>query len=157
IVAEYDIDPSRVYVSGFSTGCMLAQRMAAEASDVVAGVACMSGFRLVHVAPGYEPVPMAVFNGTDDTIAPYERGYWPGAVANFDSWQEINGCADEPTEVWREGDHVMWQASDCAAGSRVALVTLEGVGHVTYRGHHGLDVDTTRMAWKFLEGLPPAP
>ncbi|MEM9651949.1 MAG: PHB depolymerase family esterase [Actinomycetota bacterium] len=157
IVASYDVDPSRIYISGFSTGCMLAQRMAAEASDVITGVACMSGFRLVEASSDYEPVPVAVFNGTDDTIAPYERDYWPGAVANFDTWRDINGCVDEPAEVWRDGDHVMWQADDCTAGSRIALITLDGVGHVTYRGHGGLDVDTTRMAWQFLEGLPPSP
>ena len=153
IDAAHDIDRSRIYVSGFSTGCMLAQRMAAEASDLIAGVACMSGFLLVDASSDYTAVPVAVFNGTDDTIAPYERDYWPGAVANFDTWRELNGCADEPAEVWRDGDHVMLQASDCAAGSRVALITLDGVGHVTYRGHGELDVDTTRMAWRFLGRL----
>ena len=149
---EHGIDPDRVYLSGFSTGCVLAQRIAAEAADLFAGVACMSGFLLAEVPDGYEPVPIALFNGTEDTISDYEAGYWPGAVANFDGWRRRNGCTDDPSEVWAEERHSMVQSSECVGGARVALVTLDGVGHVTYRGHDGLEADTTAMAWAFLEG-----
>ena len=151
IGGEHPIDPDRIYLSGFSTGCVLAQRVAAEASDLVDGVACMSGYLLVDPAEDYNPVPIAVFNGTSDEVTRYEAGYWPGAIPNFDTWRANNGCVDEPVEIWAEDGHTMLQSSTCTNGARVALVTLDQVGHVTYSGHHGLEVDTTRMAWEFLD------
>jgi poly(3-hydroxybutyrate) depolymerase len=42
--SEFPIDPTRVYVSGWSNGCMMAQRLAVEASDLIAAVGCMAGY-----------------------------------------------------------------------------------------------------------------
>ncbi len=153
LIATRPVDPDRVYLSGFSTGCFLAQRVAVEASDVVAGVACMSGFLLVDPPPDYDPIPIITFNGTDDDVAPYGADYWPGAEANFERWRTLNRCRDTGVEVWRDGDHDRVESTDCANGATVALVTLTGIGHVVYEGHDDLSVDTTRMAWEFLSGV----
>ena len=43
VAAAHPVDTTRVYVTGHSSGCMMAQRVLAQASDLVAAVACFSG------------------------------------------------------------------------------------------------------------------
>lgn len=148
----YQVDQDRVFLSGFSNGCILAQRVAAEASHAIDGVACMSGHLLVDPAADYQPVPILEIHGTADPVSEYERGYWPGSVPNFDGWRERNGCTGEPTVVWEDGPHTMLQATGCTDGATVALVTLDGFGHEAFPGENWLHVDTRRLAWEFLMG-----
>lgn len=147
---EHDIDDARIFVTGFSNGCFLAQRLATEVSDVFDGVACMAGYVYVDAPTDYTPIPVLEVHGTEDETALYEPGYWPGAVGNFDTWRERNACTGEPTEVWREGEHTMLQADGCANDASVALITLLGAGHQVYGGQDGVEIDTARMAWDFL-------
>ena len=152
IRSTHRIDPDRVYLSGFSNGCILAQRIAAEASDVIAGVACMAGHLLVDPAPDYDPVPILEIHGTADPVSEYEPSYWPGSVANFDEWSARNGCRDEPIVVWEHGPHTMLEARGCTNEARVALMTLVGFGHAVFAGEGWLHIDTSRVAWDFMIG-----
>lgn len=149
---SHAIDRDRVFLSGFSNGCILAQRVAAEASQAIDGVACMAGHLLVEPAPDYRPVPILEIHGTTDPVSEYEPGYWPGSVPNFDSWRKRNGCTEEPIEVWRDGPHTMIEATGCIDDATVALVTLDGFGHPVFAGENWLPVDTRRLAWDFLIG-----
>lgn len=150
---SYEIDDDRVFLSGFSNGCILAQRVAAEASASIDGVACMAGHLLVEPTTDYEPVPIMEIHGTEDPVSEYEAGYWPGSVANFEAWVERNGCTEQPVEVWRDGPHRGLEATGCANDATVALVTLEGFGHPVFQGEGWLHVDTSRLAWDFLMGV----
>ena len=47
------MDTTRLYAVGYSNGCMMAQRFALEASELVAAVGCQSGHLLG--APGNPP------------------------------------------------------------------------------------------------------
>ena len=46
-----NVDPQRIYLTGHSNGCALAQRVAIESSDLVAAVACMGMYRLQFPMP----------------------------------------------------------------------------------------------------------
>lgn len=54
------IDTKRLYWSGHSNGCMMAQAMAMLHSDLVAAVACHSGALLTPPASDYQPRPQWV-------------------------------------------------------------------------------------------------
>jgi poly(3-hydroxybutyrate) depolymerase len=57
-VEAYPVDENRIYITGWSNGCMMAQRMALQASDLVAAMACTlwlpkhPRFRRLHASPG---------------------------------------------------------------------------------------------------------
>lgn len=135
--SAHNVDLDRVYLTGFSNGCAMAQRMAAEASDVIAAVACTSLYRLVPVAAGYTPVPILEMHGSlDETIfyAPstFEGEPLSGAVANAESWATINGCSGEPIENEIDDHKVLRTYVGCAPGVEVALVTVDDAFHNVY-------------------------
>ena len=148
ISARHSVDRERIYLTGFSNGCFMAQRLAAEAPELIAGVACLAGFAPTPLPEGKEPVSVLLLHGTADAIVPYPpstRGV--GAVANALAWARRNGCGDEPVETWREGPHFLLEAGDCPPGGRVALLTLDGGGHGS-----GIPLETplNLLAWRFL-------
>ena len=89
------IDPSRVYFAGHSNGCMMAQRMAVAASDLVAAVGCHSGWLMTgstgsatpSAPTGYVPRSVMVVTGLSDRVVPYaQSNYWPGGLHNMQMW-----------------------------------------------------------------------
>jgi polyhydroxybutyrate depolymerase len=147
---QYDIDRNRVYVTGLSNGCSMAQRLANEASDIVAAVACMAQYLLVPPDTGYTPVSVMEIHGTKDWAADYKPDVFPGAVENFDTWKMMNNCTGSYTETWESGKSVAWTYQTCDNGTEVSLVTIDGAGHVLYSGEE-TDVDTARLAWDFMK------
>ena len=77
---------------------MMAQRMLAEASDLVAAVACFAGYLLAELSStGYAPRPMMTIHGAADQTIPYVAGVLPhgpnpGAEENLAGWGGFNGC-----------------------------------------------------------------
>jgi polyhydroxybutyrate depolymerase len=148
---NHAVDITKIYVTGLSNGCAMTQRFAAEASDIVAAGACMSLHLLVPPADDYTPVPMMVLYGTSDSdIFDRPDGNIPTAHENFANWGKINNCRGPAVES--EVPVGVWNATyqDCEAESEVAVVALEGAGHLLYKGMQ-TDVDTTQIAWDFLK------
>ncbi len=155
IAAEHPVELRRVYLTGLSNGCAMAQRTAAQASDLVTSVACMAFFLLDEPSADYAPVPVMEIHGLADDIVPYTRrgegedATRGGASENAAAWAERNGCAPEPTTTSDPDGYTISRYENCTNGAEVALVSVEGAGHVPYRSQ-GIDADTTRLAWDFL-------
>jgi len=72
LVAEYDADPARVFIAGFSQGGIMALATMLTAPEKLAGVACMSGRLLPEVLPHAAPPerlrdkPVLIVHGTRD-------------------------------------------------------------------------------------------
>ena len=155
LASDHPIDRDRVYLTGLSNGCAMAQRMTAEASDLIAATACFS-FYLLSDAPGdYQPVPVMEIHATADALVSYDEGRAgldrtvPTAQENIARWAQLNGCQIEPTVTAEQG----WSRTEytsCDDDADVSLVTIDGSGHVPYRGMN-TEIDTTSIAWAFLE------
>jgi poly(3-hydroxybutyrate) depolymerase len=72
------------------------------------------------------------------------------AKENFENWKTMNDCKGSYVETWKDGESVALTYMDCANGTEVTFVTLDGGGHVLYKGQQ-TEVNTTRMAWEFLK------
>ena len=72
MVEEYPIDENRVYFTGWSNGCIMSQRMALQASDLIA-VACTSGYLGFLDDSEYIPIPIMEMHGMFDEIAQYSN------------------------------------------------------------------------------------
>jgi pimeloyl-ACP methyl ester carboxylesterase len=70
IVAHYPIDPSRLYLTGFSMGAGGAWRLAGARPERFAAVAALAGVEEIGSAKGLARVPVWAFHGTDDDAVP---------------------------------------------------------------------------------------
>ena len=156
VSARMDIDETRIYATGHSNGCAMSQRLAAEASDTIAAVACMALYLLTDASSDYTPVPILEIHGTDDAVVAYSTTgqFGWGALPNLETWAELNQCAGEPITSPGPDDSAEYTTyEDCADGTVVSLLTLDGVGHAPY-APFGTSIDTTRIAWDFLRRYP---
>ena len=180
LLAELPVDPTRVFATGISRG--------GQASYFLA---CKMGGRIRAIAPITMPLPafleddcrrgppvgVAILNGTEDPLVPYEGGQITlfrqrrGRVLSTDAtvrlWRARNGCsneseratidaADDATRVVRAS----W--ADCA-GAPVVLYRIEGGGHTWPSGGQYLpeslvgrvsrEIDGAVEAWSFFSGF----
>jgi len=71
------IDRTRIYATGLSNGAMMTYRIAAEAPDLVAAVAPVSGSMVLAQFHPTLPVPVMHFHSVDDPRALYKGGLGP--------------------------------------------------------------------------------
>jgi len=166
VAVDHPVDTNRIYFSGHSNGCMMAQRMLAEASDLVAAVACFAGYLLAELSSGYAPRPVMTIQGTADPTVPYTAsvggptGPNPGAEENLAGWGGFNGCPGAALIETALGSYNLHEL-DCN-GVVSKLVELPGVGHYPFAAPEenplynatinglGASFDTTQLAWDFV-------
>lgn len=149
ISQKYNINSNRVYLTGLSNGCSMTQRIANEASDIVAAAACMSLHLLVPKDPDYNPISVMTLLGNKDDL--YNSGEdMPGAIENFNKWKSMNNCSGTYEVTWSSGNSVAWTYTDCDNDTEVTLVTIDGGGHILYKGRD-TKINTTLLAWNFLK------
>lgn len=143
---RYNIDPSRIYLTGASNGGMMAQLMGCRHGDVFAAIApVMGSFEKVN-AEGCNPsdtLSVLLIHGTADPIVPYDGGLQDGprspfylsAEDNARLWAEAGDCRSDPEvsvvppEEGQTGEVRLTRYSGCQAGVEVALCTVVGGGH----------------------------
>jgi len=139
-------DSRRVYVTGFSSGGMMALRLVCEAPELIAATAAISASFPVEVAAGCRPprsTPVLLMNGTADPIVPYAGGavvFGGGQVISTDQtidlMRAVNRCDESPSysalpDIDREdGSHVIVASwTKCASNAPVVLYRIDGGGH----------------------------
>jgi phospholipase/carboxylesterase len=80
-INRYDLEPSRVYLAGFSQGAIIGASVALTRPDLVAGLVMMSGRILPEIKPliatatALEAVKVLVAHGTHDGKLPVRHGH----------------------------------------------------------------------------------
>ena len=181
LVADGLVDKNRIYVAGISNGGMMAQRLACEQAERIAGIATVAGGLsepLQATCKPTRPLPVLVIHGTEDPIVPWAGG----AVAGFEDfgkvlsaretakfWAANNRCGDggviaaEPDRDPKDGTRVKMEVfASCPAGAAVKLAAVEGGGHTWPGGYQYLperfigrtsqDVDANMLIWDFFKG-----
>ena len=135
---ETCIDLNRVYATGFSNGGDMAQRLACDASDVVAAVTSVAGRFGYHsrMCPGERAVPAVLYRGLRDGTVPYE-GEPMGlgalktipATEGFENIARNHGCTVTPVNTLSVDDTDCLRIDDCDGGFEITLCTSAGAGH----------------------------
>lgn len=144
---QYAIDLHRVYVTGISNGGLMSYRIACDAADIFAAAAPVAASMSVELAPickPARPISIAIINGTDDPIMPWNggpvkvlwlrRGNVLSTTATLARWSELDRCsalhADPVVDsVPDDGTALARQSAQCAAASEVELFEIRGGGH----------------------------
>lgn len=164
------VDPSRVYVVGMSNGGMMAERVAIELGDRIAGGAVFVGALFGNEPKPVAAVPMLIVNAEKDEQVPVAGGtsttgivrrsqgmpYKPSRyAATF--WATANRCASGPTKT-ETADYVRELWSGCASGADVDFYIMKGAEHGwpgRGLGRPGVTrntgkIDGTALMWDFF-------
>ncbi len=116
IAEQYGVDNSRLYVTGFSNGAFMAQRLATEhpqAIKAVASVAGSAGTKDQQISPS-GPVPILLIHGDQDKTVPFNGG----------------ASKTDPDFVWKSYQETkqLWQNNNQDIAPVESFV-YQGVGH----------------------------
>ena len=138
LTAREDVDADRMYLTGFSNGALFSYAYACDHPEAFAAIAPMAGTNVSGCRPE-RPVSLLHQHGDADLVVPYQGGIALGSVLSaapfppvqdsVAAWAAADGCSTAPV-VTTGADVVRRSWTDCAAGTRVELVTVPGKGHV---------------------------
>lgn len=157
MIAQYPVDPQRVYIFGFSNGGFMAHRMACDHADRFAAVVSFAGATFQdpeRCAPSARIAVLEVHSRADDNVL-FEGGFapevppspeteYPGAIKTIEQWGYINGCkgalrfgnrpvfdiAENTGLPGAEGkETTINRFTGCPHGVKVELWSMEGVPH----------------------------
>lgn len=133
-IAEYNADPSRVYVMGSSNGGGMVLRLASDIAPRLAGFAAIAMSAAADSACPAPSVPLSALfiAGTSDRVAPYT-----GGKVHILPWD------DRGSVIGVEQSVALWRALNKLPEAAI-------IGHVTHRS----DNDPTR-ATRYVWGADP--
>lgn len=177
LAQDLNIDRDRVYVTGFSNGGFMTQRVACEAGPAFAGYVVASATMLPEMIELYcddvPPVPIMYMHGTNDISIPWDGIMARGRTMTLSApdsvlyWAIHNGCdpdatteevlpttdPDPQTRVYR------YTFSGCADGADVWFYAIENGGHALpgvdrldrdIAGNVNMDIHVGETWWDFL-------
>ncbi len=159
LAARYPIDSDRIFVTGISNGGLMSFRLGCSLPDKIRAIAPVTAqipSALESLCRSESSVSLAVFNGTEDPLVPYNGGQITvfrqqrGAVLSTDKtinvWRQKIGCSPEAVvtelpDVAADGTRVTRiEYSRCNNRSKVILYRIEGGGHTWPDGRQYLPV-----------------
>ena len=178
---DLNVDPQRIYVTGFSNGGFMTQRLACEMPHRFAAFA-VGGASIFPNAPavceGTDAVPIMFIHGTEDVSVPFEgemstmqgRPFRnllsvPDTVAY---WAQHNGCVleSESEELPILGNSpdtyvVLNTINDCADNTHMLFYVVVGGGHnwpgegqgigPQIAGRVNMDINANEVIWDFFQ------
>ena len=137
-------DPKQIYIAGVSNGGMMTFRMLCESSELFAGAATVIANMPTRIgarcAPR-KPVPVVMFNGTNDPLVPYDgggvgflggRGSVWAAEETAEFMADVNACEAVralPLPIGSRVQVTRLEWTLCRTGSSVTLYRMDGAGH----------------------------
>ena len=161
IQAAYNVDSRRIYAIGHSNGSFMANRLACERPELIAGIVSVAGAANLDCTPA-GPVSVLHAHGTNDGTIYYVGGMlggyvYPGAVGTVDYWAEANGCSSETESLgtFDFNKFVFGEESEklrymgCPEGITVELWTEPQGGHLPR-----LPDDFAGQWWEWMSAHP---
>jgi polyhydroxybutyrate depolymerase len=137
IRALYNIDPRRVYVTGFSAGAYISYFVGCRLSATVAAIAPVSGGMHSQHCKLTRPVSELTIIGTHDIIPLSGTPKFPAPAKVTALWRKLDRCPGKPPKVTIAGAATERVWASCAGGTAVGLYIIAGGRHV-YPGSPGL-------------------
>jgi polyhydroxybutyrate depolymerase len=174
LAKKANIDPNRIYVTGFSNGASMTFRLGVELNDRLAAIAPVSGHLFLNdIRLGY-PLPLLFVIGTEDPLNPLAGGQvktpWgrteqkEPALNSVTAWVEAVGAIEQP-HVFLDADGVMGVLFGPGREDAVVVYyTIEGAGHTwpgglsllpeTMVGKRTDKLNATDVIWEFFKSHP---
>lgn len=147
---RYDIDRTKVYLSGFSMGGMFTYYCMTKIADKIAAFAPCSGYNMGGpVTSSSRPVPILHIHGDADDVCTYGP-----VMSHVEAWAKYNGCSTTPVVVtpYPKGSNsgaTMYRYLNGKGGVEVAHIKLPGKGH--WHSNDPNCVMTNQEIWNFCK------
>jgi polyhydroxybutyrate depolymerase len=177
ISEEFVIDRQRIYITGHSNGAILAYRVAAELSHLIAAVGPVAGTiggkasadSPLYVIPDPDDAVSVIhFHGLLDQNVPYnggtENNSWDQPIdlsvnESIEFWVTHNGCAVTPqVEISSSGNIIRASYTGGYGNTEVVLYTIVNGGHGWPGSGTGdkpsKEISATDVLWEFFKSHP---
>jgi polyhydroxybutyrate depolymerase len=177
LLENYRIDPSRVYLAGYSQGSRMVMRLACEYPGRFAGAAIVAAglsSEVYNICPKEAQLAIYYQHGTDDTSVPFDGeamyygerviGYKLSAADTTTFWAIQNGCELTPEVTTLEDlnpeDAVVVRRAlfnDCTSGFSVEFDAVILGGHGWLGSEQPIETDwkpsgdTSAAIWSFFD------
>jgi polyhydroxybutyrate depolymerase len=169
---EFNIDATRIYVTGMSNGAKMAYQLGCKLSNKIAAIAAIAGSLDNEICRPASSLSVIIFHGTADEHVLYEGGN-PKKQADIHArvdkpvsyavsfWVKHNQCSTIPQK--REQGHIVQETyRPCKGGAEVVLYTIEVGGHAWPGGKKGRlgadeptqEISATDLMWDFFMRHP---
>ncbi len=165
---NFNVDTDSIFITGFSMGGFMSNKMAVKHADRITAIASVSG-TLGHFQP-FEPtgkINTMHIHGTSDGTISYANADFNfngieipvgmGAEALVDTWRNYNECSTEPTVYNFENtknDGLTFEQytyKNAETGNKTVFIKVNGGDHDWYYGNTH-DIDYTTEIYKFFLG-----
>ena len=167
VVAEYDVDPQRIYVIGHSNGGFMSHRLACERPDLFAAAFSVAGaqWSVQNRCKPSSRISIVQAHGTSDATILFGGGAiglagYPSALETVSDWTTLDGCTGALSEGGPKldldgavpGDETTQRTvNGCPAGIAVELWEMKGSGHIP-----SFNASFARAAWTWMQAHPKA-
>lgn len=172
-IKRFPIAKKKVYMVGYSNGGFMSLRFACEKPQMLAAIATVAAElrKSMNCAPAMG-TPLAMINGTDDQVVPYDAQYGlVNAPATATMFAGFNGCTSGPArtnlpDIASDGTTVyVDQWTGCTNNMKVSQYTVVDGGHTwpdspfnyAVYGNVTKDINGTLTAWDFLKHFTRKP
>ncbi len=151
--ANYNIDSTRIYATGFSNGSMMSYRLAAELSQRIAAIAPGSGQMVLDECDPLRAVPIMHLHALDDRVVLYEGDSgFPSIESVIDIWVGINGCETDPDTITNSASLMVRKWAALSHNADIVLFTTPTGGHSWLTS-----IPATDSIWAFFDAHPLDP
>lgn len=170
LIADYPVDPRRIYATGLSNGGMMTHRLGIELSNRFAAIAPVVAALFGDESKPPYPVSALMLNGMLDKSVPSQGGSpggrfpdaWDGTptkpvLEQAAFWANANGCTSIPDKR-DSAPFILWQYR-CPTGRAVELYLVKDNGHAWPGGQPGsrrgdkpgTSLNGTDVIWEFFK------
>jgi polyhydroxybutyrate depolymerase len=166
--SNFNTNPLKQYLCGFSNGGFMSHKMACESSECFAAIATISGnmsdTTFATCNPQYTPAVLHI-HGTSDAIVPYNGGASTGVSVDqtMQRWTSFLNCNTTPTSFSMSNSNLTDFSSPeritySSCASPLELIKITGGGHqwpgistlVGGAGTINMDFYSPQIIWDFL-------
>lgn len=158
---DYNVNPARVYATGFSMGSIMSHHMACAMNNRIAAIGAMAGTMPTSDISSCVPVyktPVIHLHGTADGTVPYDGSALPSlslVPQTIDFWRGVHGC-DASADSTRLPDTATdaitidrFVYDNCNPAASLELWRFNGADHV-YLYQPVNDITEMIEVWLFL-------
>jgi len=161
MIAQYNVDPTRVYFTGMSMGSIMSYHLACAMNGRIAAIGCMSGTMstsdISDCNPSYQ-TPVIHFHGTADGTVPYDGSALPSlslVPETMSFWKNVHDC-DATADSLRITDSAndgltvdRFRYDNCSPDASLELWRINGGTH-TYFYEPLNDITEMIEIWRFF-------
>lgn len=164
LIADYAVDPGRVYASGMSNGAMMTYRLVCELPEAIAAAIPVAGTLVLDECAGGQDVPILHIHGASDENVPVDGGFGSRSIVDidyrplsetFDLLAGMRGCGAPAGRIDEFGaEETIYR---CERGAPIIVRILPGVGHTwpgararpLQRDRYDGEFSASEAAWAF--------